>query len=109
MGFLRDDEQDYLQQPIAWKEATKQLLGAKSSSEADLLASIAGKTNFKDEDHKARVVTGLKWRKWLRIRYRRMLFGLTIYCSWRPVRQEDHPQKEPVGHIVRYPRGEDEL
>jgi saccharopine dehydrogenase (NADP+, L-glutamate forming) len=63
MGFLREDEQDCFKQPVAWKEATKQLLGAPSSSEKDLLATIASKTTLRDEDHKNRVVAGLKWRK----------------------------------------------
>lgn len=65
MGFLRDDEQAYLKEPIAWKEATKQLIGASSSNEKDLLATIASKTNLRDEDHKSRVVAGLKWRKYM--------------------------------------------
>ncbi|GAO16189.1 uncharacterized protein UV8b_05599 [Ustilaginoidea virens] len=62
MGFLRDDEQDYLKQPIAWKEATKQLLGAASSRENDLLSAIASKTSmFRDEDQKNQLIGGLKW------------------------------------------------
>lgn len=61
MGFLDETEHDYLKEPTAWREATKQLVGAKSSSENDLLAAISSKTKFKDEDHKARVVAGLKW------------------------------------------------
>ncbi|KAI9171637.1 Saccharopine dehydrogenase [NADP(+), L-glutamate-forming] [Paramyrothecium foliicola] len=61
MGFLREDEQPFFKESIAWKEATKQLLGASSSSEQDLLAAVSSKTSFKDEDQKKRVVAGLKW------------------------------------------------
>lgn len=63
IGFLRDDEQSYMKEPIAWKEATKQLLGASSSSESDLLAAVFSKTSFKNDDEKNQVVAGLKWRK----------------------------------------------
>jgi saccharopine dehydrogenase (NADP+, L-glutamate forming) len=63
MGFLRMDEQDFLKQPIAWKEATKQLIGANSSSEEDLIAAVSAKTTFKNADEKHQLVQGLKWRK----------------------------------------------
>lgn len=63
IGFLRDDEQAFLKEPIAWREATKQIVGASSSSDADLLAAISSKATFKDEDQKKQLVAGLQWRK----------------------------------------------
>ncbi|KAK7414780.1 saccharopine dehydrogenase (NADP+, L-glutamate-forming) [Neonectria punicea] len=61
IGFLLTDEQDFLKEPIAWKEATKQILGASSSSEEDLLAAVSSKTTFKNDDEKSQLVSGLKW------------------------------------------------
>jgi saccharopine dehydrogenase (NADP+, L-glutamate forming) len=52
-----------LKEPIAWKEATKKILGASSSSENDLLWAISSKTTFKNTEEKNRLVAGLKWRK----------------------------------------------
>ncbi|KAJ9411632.1 hypothetical protein DTO045G8_539 [Paecilomyces variotii] len=61
IGFLSDEEQSFLKEPIAWKEATQKILGATSSTEKDLLWAISSKTAFKDNDEKDRIVTGLKW------------------------------------------------
>jgi len=63
IGFLRDEEQDFLKEPIAWKEATRKILGASSSSEEDLVSAVSSKTRFRDIDEKNRLVAGLKWRK----------------------------------------------
>lgn len=63
IGFLRDEEQDFLKQPIAWKEATKQILGASSSSESDLVSAVSSKTTFSSAEEKDRLVAGLKWRE----------------------------------------------
>ena len=63
IGFLSDDEQSFLKEPITWKEATQKILGASSSSEADLLWAISSKTSFKDNDVKDRLTAGLKWRE----------------------------------------------
>jgi len=63
IGFLGEEEQSFLKEPIAWKEATKQIIGASSSNEDDLLWSISSKTTFKNTDQKNRLVAGLKWRK----------------------------------------------
>lgn len=63
IGFLRDDEQDFLKEAIPWKEATKKILGATSSSESDLLWAISSKTAFKTTEEKNQLVAGLKWRK----------------------------------------------
>jgi len=50
-----------LKEPVTWKEATQKIVGASSSSEADLLSAISSKTTFKDADEKNRLVAGLKW------------------------------------------------
>ena len=63
IGFLSEEEQNFLKEPIAWKEATKKILGAASSSENDLLWAVSSKTTFKNIDEKNRLVAGLKWRK----------------------------------------------
>ncbi|CAI4211880.1 unnamed protein product [Parascedosporium putredinis] len=61
LGFLRDDEQPHFKEPTAWKDATKQLIGASSSSEADLLAAVESKTSFKDDYERNSLISGLKW------------------------------------------------
>ena len=63
IGFLSEEEQTFLKEPIAWKEATKKILGASSSSEKDLLWAISSKTTFQDTNEKERLVAGLKWRE----------------------------------------------
>lgn len=63
IGFLSEEEQSFLKEPIAWKEATMKILGASSSSENDLVWAISSKTAFKDTDEKKRLVAGLKWRE----------------------------------------------
>ncbi|TVY67403.1 Saccharopine dehydrogenase [NADP(+),L-glutamate-forming] [Lachnellula suecica] len=61
MGFLSDDAQDYLKEPIPWKEATQKILTATSSSEEDLKWAIASKAQFKDTEEKERIINGLRW------------------------------------------------
>ncbi|GAD99825.1 saccharopine dehydrogenase [Paecilomyces variotii No. 5] len=61
IGFLSDEEQSFLKEPIPWKEATQKILAATSSTEKDLLWAISSKTAFKDNDEKDRIVAGLKW------------------------------------------------
>ena len=63
IGFLGDQEHDFLKEPIAWKEATKKILGASSSSENDLLSAVSSKTTFETAEEKDQLVAGLKWRK----------------------------------------------
>ena len=63
IGFLSEEEQNFLKEPIAWKEATRKILGASSSSENDLLWAISSKTTFKNTYEKNRLLAGLKWRK----------------------------------------------
>lgn len=61
MGFLSDQETAVFKSEIAWKDATAKLIGAKSSSEEDIVAKISELTKFKDEDDKVRIISGLKW------------------------------------------------
>ncbi|PSS06958.1 hypothetical protein M430DRAFT_54252 [Amorphotheca resinae ATCC 22711] len=61
MGFLSDEEQSCLKEPIPWKEATQKILGASSSSEKDLTWAISSKATFKDNEQKERLLAGLKW------------------------------------------------
>jgi len=63
IGFLSEEEQNFLKEPIAWKEATQRILGASSSTEKDLLSMISSKTVFKNTDEHNRLIAGLKWRK----------------------------------------------
>jgi len=61
MGFLSEDKKDFLTQAIPWKEATKQILGAPSSSYDDLRAAILAKSNIKNESETERILAGLRW------------------------------------------------
>ncbi|KAI9709707.1 MAG: Saccharopine dehydrogenase [NADP(+), L-glutamate-forming] [Bogoriella megaspora] len=61
IGFLSDENQGFLDAPIAWKEATQKTLSATSPSKNDLLSAISSKTTFRNNDEKKRVVAGLKW------------------------------------------------
>ncbi|KAK2805320.1 Saccharopine dehydrogenase [NADP(+), L-glutamate-forming] [Emmonsiellopsis sp. PD_5] len=61
MGFLSDAEQDFLKTPISWKEATKQVLGATSSNEADLESAISSRANFPSTEEQQRILSGLRW------------------------------------------------
>ncbi|OJJ49451.1 hypothetical protein ASPZODRAFT_150337 [Penicilliopsis zonata CBS 506.65] len=61
MGFLDDTPADFLTKPIAWKEATRQILSATSASEKDLQWAIASKTGFSDNEERNRLLAGLRW------------------------------------------------
>jgi saccharopine dehydrogenase (NADP+, L-glutamate forming) len=61
IGFLSDEEQSFLKEPITWKEATQKILDASSSSENDLIWAVSSKTTFKDNDEKNRLIAGLMW------------------------------------------------
>ncbi|ODV79321.1 seventh step in lysine biosynthesis pathway [Suhomyces tanzawaensis NRRL Y-17324] len=61
IGFLQDAASDAFAAPVAWKDATAQLIGAASSSEDDLVAKINLLTKFKSEDDQKRILAGLKW------------------------------------------------
>ncbi|KAI1181054.1 Apo Saccharopine reductase [Nemania sp. FL0916] len=61
IGFFSDEEQSFLKEPIAWREATQKILGAASASEADLLATISSKASIRGRADKDRLISGLKW------------------------------------------------
>lgn len=61
IGFLKDEEESYWKQPIAWKEAAQKILGAPSSDEKTLIDSITAKTAFKDDQQKQHILAGLRW------------------------------------------------
>jgi saccharopine dehydrogenase (NADP+, L-glutamate forming) len=61
IGFLSDEAQDFLKEPISWKEATQKILGASSSSQKDLEWAIASKARFDTTEEKTRIISGLKW------------------------------------------------
>lgn len=61
IGFLDDAPSSVFDKPTSWKEATKQVLGATSSSEKDLQSAIASKTNFPSNEERDRLLSGLRW------------------------------------------------
>ncbi|PHH85895.1 hypothetical protein CDD83_11024 [Cordyceps sp. RAO-2017] len=61
LGFLKDEEQSFCKEPIAWKEALQKMLGAPSSSEKDLIGAISSKATFKDSEQKEHILAGLRW------------------------------------------------
>jgi saccharopine dehydrogenase (NADP+, L-glutamate forming) len=61
IGFLEDTPLDILSKPVAWKEATQAVIGAPSSSAADLEATILSKATFESEEDKQRILSGLRW------------------------------------------------
>lgn len=61
LGFLKDAETAVFQTATAWKDATAALIGAKLSSETDLVARISELASFKDAEDKQRIINGLKW------------------------------------------------
>jgi saccharopine dehydrogenase (NADP+, L-glutamate forming) len=61
IGFLKDEELPVFAKSVPWKEATAQLVGAKLSSEQDIVSAIEKLALFKSDDDKARILAGLKW------------------------------------------------
>lgn len=61
MGFLKEDPNPIFSKPIAWNKAVSEYIGAKSTSEADIVAKIDELTKFKDEADRERILAGLKW------------------------------------------------
>jgi saccharopine dehydrogenase (NADP+, L-glutamate forming) len=61
IGFLEEDVHEILTKPGPWKEATKEIVGAKSSSAADLEAAIVSKATFESDEDKKRILSGLRW------------------------------------------------
>ncbi|KAG5359264.1 Saccharopine dehydrogenase [NADP(+), L-glutamate-forming] [Yarrowia sp. C11] len=63
LGFLSDDnvETFAVGAKPAWKDALAAQVGAKGSSEEEIIAAISSKTKFKDEDDKERIINGFRW------------------------------------------------
>ena len=61
IGFLEDAPLGILSGPVAWKEATQAIIGAPSSSAADLESTILAKATFESEEDKQRILSGLRW------------------------------------------------
>lgn len=61
LGLLKDEETEVFSKPTGWNEALKEYLGAKSSSEEDLIAAIESKTTFADAAAKDKIIDGFKW------------------------------------------------
>jgi len=61
IGFLSEEEQSFLKEPIAWKDATAKILGSSSASIDDLVQVILSKATFKDANENNQIVAGLKW------------------------------------------------
>lgn len=60
-GFLTETPLDLLSKPVSWKEATAAVIGAPSSSEADLKATILKKATFDTPEEQTRILSGLAW------------------------------------------------
>ncbi|KAJ5280919.1 Saccharopine dehydrogenase [Penicillium angulare] len=60
-GFLKDEASPVFESSIPWKEATRQLLGAASSSEKDLAAAVESKTSFPNTEERDRIISGFRW------------------------------------------------
>jgi saccharopine dehydrogenase (NADP+, L-glutamate forming) len=61
IGFLEDAGLEVLSGPVSWKEATKDIVGAASSSAEDLETAIVAKATFDSPEEKKRIMSGLRW------------------------------------------------
>lgn len=64
IGFLVTEPKDFLKPsatPITWKEATRQIIGATSSEESDIIWAISSQTKFNNTEEKNRIIAGLRW------------------------------------------------
>ncbi len=61
LGFLEETSIEVLNKPIQWQEATKTIIGAKSSSIADLRTEISSKASFESPSEQQRILSGLQW------------------------------------------------
>ncbi|EHK40231.1 hypothetical protein TRIATDRAFT_302651 [Trichoderma atroviride IMI 206040] len=60
-GFLEETPIEALKTPIAWKEATKAVLGISSSEPKDLEAAIVSRADFDSDEDRERILSGLRW------------------------------------------------
>lgn len=61
IGFLTETPVDVLSKPTSWREATKAIVGAASSSEEDLKKAILSKATFNSPEEESRILSGLAW------------------------------------------------
>jgi len=64
LGLLSIEERDFLKAsstPVPWKQAFRQIVGATSESDHDLLWAVSSKAKFKTTEDKERIVNGLRW------------------------------------------------
>ncbi|KAG6012600.1 Saccharopine dehydrogenase [NADP(+), L-glutamate-forming] [Claviceps pusilla] len=61
MGFLEDTPIEALKSPVAWREATKAILGTASSDPKELEAAITAKVEWESPEDRARILSGLRW------------------------------------------------
>ncbi|KAH8764971.1 putative saccharopine reductase [Diaporthe sp. PMI_573] len=61
IGFLTETPVDALSKPTTWREATKVIVGASSSSEEDLKKAILSKATFNSSEEESRILSGLAW------------------------------------------------
>ncbi|KAI8907613.1 Saccharopine dehydrogenase [Powellomyces hirtus] len=63
LGFLNDEDKDYLKEdaaPIAWKSVLAKAVSSKAESESELVQAVQSKAGIKGEDSD-RIIHGLKW------------------------------------------------
>ena len=62
IGFLEETPLDILNlSGVTWKEATKEIVGAASSSPEDLEKAILAKASFETVEDRERIMSGLRW------------------------------------------------
>ncbi|TGJ81399.1 hypothetical protein E0Z10_g7364 [Xylaria hypoxylon] len=61
LGFLSDDENSDLKEPIPWNEATQKIIAASGNSEQDLISAVASKASFTDNEQREQLLAGLRW------------------------------------------------
>lgn len=61
IGFLKDEEEAYWKEPIAWNVAAQKILGAASTEEKDLVAAVVSKATFANDEQRDHILAGLKW------------------------------------------------
>ncbi|KAI0013799.1 Apo Saccharopine reductase [Xylariaceae sp. FL0662B] len=61
IGFLDDNENSALKEPIPWKEATQKILTASGDGEQALISAISSKASLKDNEQTEQILEGLRW------------------------------------------------
>lgn len=61
LGFLKDEPMEIFSKPGPWNKALAELVGAKSSSEQDIIDKINQLTKFKSPEDQERILAGFRW------------------------------------------------